>query len=455
MTGALTTMVYESVPNTPIRRSTRKSHQPGVQTSPEARSGASYKWHGEPIYTRTVQSQPTYASTDESEGEEDGQWDAPFYGGVARLREDTGKGKRKPSQETFKVGDTVLVNTSARYPSVGVIVELWQEGLAETSSHPESAMKVKVHWFLRPNELAAVRASRSHQKVSLRFDLQRCANDLTQNEIYYSISSSDVVTPNEIRSRCTVGSKPAARRRRKGSDSGSGSDDENDSFECTHAVDPAKGIYYRFDWEKHRAATLKLGSQDDEGAWNVHVSEPIQKPKQRMQDEVDEAEESGDDSEDDFHLEESEEGSEDELALAESDAMELDSIPEEDEEGLEDLNDVVSRTPSKRKGKTRTVKSTPSRSRKQSKAAPTPHSKAALRLRQKKRKPHHIKSLRPVFPENIVDLSGLPKDAYLRSMHLLHVGSRPDALPCREDEFVEVLGHVVDLVEEGAGGCVC
>lgn len=40
-------------------------------------------------------------------------------------------------------------------------------------------------------------------------------------------------------------------------------------------------------------------------------------------------------------------------------------------------------------------------------------------------------------------------------MHVLHVGARPDALPCREDEYVEVMGAILGLLEEESGGCVC
>lgn len=40
-------------------------------------------------------------------------------------------------------------------------------------------------------------------------------------------------------------------------------------------------------------------------------------------------------------------------------------------------------------------------------------------------------------------------------MHVLHVGARPDALPCREDEYVEVTGAILGLLEEEGGGCIC
>jgi hypothetical protein len=90
-----------------------------------------------------------------------------------------------------------------------------------------------------------------------------------------------------------------------------------------------------------------------------------------------------------------------------------------------------------------------------SKAAPTPHSKAALRKRRALKNRIPIRAPNFTSLQSSSDLSHLPRDAHLRAMHLLHVGSRPDTLPCREDEFVDVLGRLVDLLEEGAGGCVC
>lgn len=49
----------------------------------------------------------------------------------------------------------------------------------------------------------------------------------------------------------------------------------------------------------------------------------------------------------------------------------------------------------------------------------------------------------------------LPKDPYERALHLLHVGATPDSLPCREDEFLEVLMKVEEGIEDGGGGCLC
>lgn len=41
-----------------------------------------------------------------------------------------------------------------------------------------------------------------------------------------------------------------------------------------------------------------------------------------------------------------------------------------------------------------------------------------------------------------------------RAKRLLHVGATPEALPCREEQYDEVLACVEDAVEEGIGGCL-
>ncbi|TFY57938.1 hypothetical protein EVG20_g8346 [Dentipellis fragilis] len=39
-------------------------------------------------------------------------------------------------------------------------------------------------------------------------------------------------------------------------------------------------------------------------------------------------------------------------------------------------------------------------------------------------------------------------------MHILHVAARPEALPCRDEEYQRVMRAVEELLEEGSGGCV-
>lgn len=89
-------------------------------------------------------------------------------------------------------------------------------------------------------------------------------------------------------------------------------------------------------------------------------------------------------------------------------------------------------------------------------AAPTPHSKAALRARATRKR---TMAIRPPPPDATPDLDveNLPDDPWLRAMHVLHVASRPEAhlLPCREEEYARILRAVEELLEEGSGGCIC
>ena len=174
----------------------------------------------------------------------------------------------------------------------------------------------------------------------------------------------------------------------------------------------------------------------------------------------------------------------------------------EDVEEEDDVEfDVVPRTPSKRRGvgtprKTRkSSTSTPRRQQGRTRktlVAPTPHSKAALRARRKKMfavLPSHSLGLGPRREEDDEGEDGgegaqeefksVQRDAWLRAMHALHVGSNSRSseeassqekghgtgdsgskrargvLPCREEEYARILGAVEELVEEGSGGCVC
>ena len=50
--------------------------------------------------------------------------------------------------------------------------------------------------------------------------------------------------------------------------------------------------------------------------------------------------------------------------------------------------------------------------------------------------------------------TALPENPWLRVMQVLHVGARPDVLPCREKEYGQIMRAVEGLLEEGSGGCV-
>lgn len=188
-----------------------------------------------------------------------------------------------------------------------------------------------------------------------------------------------------------------------------------------------------------------------------------------------------------------------ELPQQDEDTDDEDSQEEEDDES-EDEYDVPQTPTRKRK---RTAQATPRKSPRKSKsllvssfatprkprraalAQPTPHSKAALakrrRVANKRRK--QLDGEGSVGGEDedddVIDTGdvggvggssglstyalgvgsgdtdNLPDDPWVRAMYMLHVGSRPDALPCREREFQKVLRSVSELLEEGSGGCIC
>ena len=148
--------------------------------------------------------------------------------------------------------------------------------------------------------------------------------------------------------------------------------------------------------------------------------------------------------------------------------------PADDDDDDDDFG--APRTPSRKKRKrgafendsrpSSPTKRTPRKPRTKTVVHPTPHSKALLRnksrqnvvfgtLSRKRGSGKFAVTQQTVDYAAQEDLSHLPKDPWLRAMHVLHVGSRPDALPCREEEFDRVLRCVGELLEEGSGGCVC
>lgn len=246
-------------------------------------------------------------------------------------------------------------------------------------------------------------------------------------------------------------------------------DEEGDGeeiFSCNLAVDPSRGFFYDFHWDAHWKSVSPLVVPDEEdaswgsgGAWNVAIREPRKSDKKRKK-----LNEDGSDveSKDEYQMSEDGEEEHDEV---------LDVEMEEDEDGDrvqgESLEEEVTvpRTPSKKRARhalssPRKAAATP-RKRTKTFAQPTPHSKAAAkRLQASPSKKKQKFTVRPlVFPSAVSEwntaLKKLPKDPWLRAMHMLHVGNRPGSLPCRDAEFENVLGCVGELLEEGSGGCVC
>ena len=89
-------------------------------------------------------------------------------GKFARFTKAAKKGKTRKGKEkegVYKIGDTVLVTSANRLPSVGVIVGMWENRWEDEAGEETRKMRVKIHWFLRPTELAGIRAKREHDMV--------------------------------------------------------------------------------------------------------------------------------------------------------------------------------------------------------------------------------------------------------------------------------------------------
>lgn len=134
---------------------------------------------------------------------------------TSHLRDSNGKkrpitGAKKGDEETFCIGDTVLVDTqNSSYPSVGVIVALWQpytngdselndadvggdsdDGNDTVHKHEKwweridnnPQPRIRVHWFVQPSELPKVRAPRDHAAVSI---FQHFCDVKAESQLYY------------------------------------------------------------------------------------------------------------------------------------------------------------------------------------------------------------------------------------------------------------------------------
>jgi origin recognition complex subunit 1 len=287
------------------------------------------------------------------------------------------------------------------------------------------------------------------------------------------------LAPSVILSHCSVSSreshiaKPVKKAR--GGARYVEEEDGDEKFYCRHAINAKRGLYYRLDWDKHHASVApaalmvpsssssELDTWGQGTEWDVDTTEEVKPsrpkdgppPKKRVKRERKEGEEPPSESEDS--------GSEAEIDSEEDEEDEgLEAIEEEDEEGGEEpMDDEIGnpQTPSRRKRKRGQAAPKTPRKPKKTLAQPTPHSKAAIRKRKRRDDAKSRKKggfvIRPPTLSFKTDLSHLPKDPWLRAMHVLHVGNRPEALPCRGAEYDKVMQCVGDLLEEGSGGCVC
>ncbi|KAL5526336.1 ORC1 [Sanghuangporus sanghuang] len=386
-------------------------------------------WLGPPIHERDTLAGDLHE--EDTFEDDDEETETAFYNGFSRA-------DRNGSTTEFEIGDTVLVKTQAKLPSVGAIVAMWEVRPKNDGDDETVYQKVKVHWFLRHAELPKVRAKRKY----------------LDNEIYFSLSGTAILTPQAVKEKCAVGfevpSFPTVSRIKKGK----AFTHMQDTFFCRSAIDARRGLYYQLDWEKHRETALTSDDKISGSAWIVDVAPPSpRKTVRRTRKSYSNVDESSD-SEDEYQAHAEDEGNDEDSG---SDVDILSDIqPASEEEIDEDEVEAIVQTPSKRRRRA----SQPTTPRKQKRrkylAEPTPHSRAAMKGRKMSMSKRLAIKPAPQIAYDYLKAFGdtLPQDPWLRALQVLHVGSRPDVLPCRENEFQRILRSVEGLLEEGSGGCV-
>ncbi|KAI0034757.1 P-loop containing nucleoside triphosphate hydrolase protein [Vararia minispora EC-137] len=471
------------MPQTPATPRRSRRNQPTVMVSSNAlvsrQKDAVDSWASDCLRSRrTIQTDllesellPSGGHDRATGDEEDGDGLVThFYSSFTRVSKEGSK-----KAETFNIGDTVEVGTSIASKGAAVITGLWEVegelqtmtfGVDDPGEDDGPKMRCGIHWFIKPDQLPFYGARRDHYK----------------KEIYYCVDSEGVVSTSHIFGHCRVTSKLPADQEMKSSNAWAGSpskrqtkrskngkqepapdaSDAHDApYYCGFAIDSRRGIYYNFNWEQHCAKALAASRPEDIAAldveradaavWNIHMESAPQKKRKRLSIIAEDDEDNNGGSGDEFKAEPEADEDEDEDEDDGSDAV----VEEDDDEGgvVLDSDDGIAsralRTPSKKR-KRATATSTP---RKRAKVGiqPTPRSKRTLNARARKVRGS---AALPPPPEIVAGNARLPSNPWLRAMHILHVAARPEALPCRDEEYSRVMRAVEELLEEGSGGCI-
>jgi origin recognition complex subunit 1 len=166
-----------AIPQTPTRRS--KRFVPLATPSKQRRENLKCKWTGEPIYVRPTNMEHDVSQDEREEYDRDEEYETHFFESFRMAPYPPAKARRTgthkvatTTEQVYRIGDTVLIETNTldtmkKPPSIAVIVSMWdvRKTHVETDGSNRDEMRIRVHWFLRPSELARVRASREHSQV--------------------------------------------------------------------------------------------------------------------------------------------------------------------------------------------------------------------------------------------------------------------------------------------------
>ncbi|KIR34736.1 origin recognition complex subunit 1 [Cryptococcus deuterogattii MMRL2647] len=338
-----------------------------------------------------------------------------------------GKKNAAPKMTKFTVGDGVLVNVEGGNDGVAVLIDLWEEERSEDDSEEDEEdgeeeekgplMMAEVHWLLRRQDLPDVRRNFKVDDNEVLLTASATRRVTATIPISLLDDTVPVLSRTEFREKY-----PEEKSHYRG-----WAYVREGIYWCQRAYDRfAKGQNcWKIDIEEWKEAGKR------ERGWAVPI--PKEKEEQPQEPDIESSDES-------------DEGSEARIG-EESDG------DEESEGESEGLADSVSK---KRKRSTKTVATHAKRGRKPASASRSKvpsRSKAIPKSRKATKKPHPTRPS-TFLPTDIIAPELLPTDPFERALRMLHVGATPESLPCREEEFVDVLSKVEEGVESGGGGCL-
>lgn len=155
-------------PITPTRRSER--FQPTIfHASLNQNDRTKHLWQGQPVATRPPTAEDLVGDDRIDEAE---KAETRLYEALARATRTEVKRARKAMMKNettiFSLGDTILVSPEAanKLPGIAVITSMWEVQGSSDGVHCEEPMKIRIHWFLRPRQMATIRAHKSYLPVS-------------------------------------------------------------------------------------------------------------------------------------------------------------------------------------------------------------------------------------------------------------------------------------------------
>lgn len=266
-----------------------------------------------------------------------------------------------------------------------------------------------------------------------------------KNEVYYLVRDALLIDVSSIIRHCHIQQIMQNETSPKKQRAPSKAQSDTPEYFIESSYDPVTGLYYPMKWSEFHEDKRTTHQSDRVALWNVQIEASSSRPRG--------GHEESSESEDD--------GSEEDLALetiseeSSSQGNESDEEPVAEELPDDDDRDIGKRQRNKSptKKRKRIVGSstiTPSKKRRKT-TQPTPQSKVAMRARKK----FKIRPLSASTQDNNTTLMNMGDDPYLRAMYTLHVGERPDTLPCRDEEYVNIFENVLGLLQETSGGCIC